>query len=306
MDVSSVRPRHNYPSSGRTVPGNPAGHRRVFSVDRADRKKGRVRGRGWIGVAVLVGATFASGAVARADGGAYLDLDRTHYLPGQTALFEGYVSIPRAKQDLIERGPFYVFVVPPRTAVTEGRPIPAGAVRAGPVSIERDRGTVFDLRGSFVVPELAGRSYGLSVCNDPCTISGFREPLTGTISIVATAREGALLTEISRLNGRNWSLRRQVRKYERANLETRALLTDAEIARSALASRVRELGSIGQPVPPAFTPRPLLPGWSATVLAVGLIALAIAVLVRRRRPPELRVPDPIEWLERDADVPTTH
>ena len=65
-----------------------------------------MRGRGWIGVAVLVGATFASGAVARADGGAYLDLDRTHYLPGQTALFEGYVSIPRAKQDLIERGPF--------------------------------------------------------------------------------------------------------------------------------------------------------------------------------------------------------
>ncbi len=93
---------------------------------------------------------------AWADGGAYLDLDRTHYLPGQTARVEGYVSIPRAKQDLIERGPFYVFVVPPRTAVIEGRPIPAEAVRAGTVSIERDRGTTFELRGSFVVPELAG------------------------------------------------------------------------------------------------------------------------------------------------------
>ena len=160
-------------------------------------------------------------------------------------------------------------------------------------------------RSSHSIGSGTRRSYGLSVCNDPCTISGFREPLTGTISIVATAREGALLTEISRLKGRNWSLRRQVRKYERANLETRALLTDAEIAGSALASRVRELGSIGQPVPPASTPRPLLPGWSAMVLAVGLIALAIAVLVRRRRPPERRVPDPIEWLERDADVPTT-
>ena len=100
-----------------------------------------MRRRRWIGVAVLVGATLAGVPVAWADGGAYLDLDRTHYLPGQTARFEGYVSIPRAKQDLIERGPFYVFVVPPRTAVTEGRPIPAAAVRAGTVSIERDRGS---------------------------------------------------------------------------------------------------------------------------------------------------------------------
>ena len=252
-----------------------------------------MRRRRWIGVAVLVGATFAGAPVAWADGGAYLDLDRTHYLPGQTARFEGYVSIPRAKQDLIERGPFYVFVVPPRTSVIEGRPIPAEAVRAGTVSIERDRGSVFELRGSFVVPELAGRSYGLSVCNDPCTISGFREPLTGTISIVATAREGELLTEVSRLNGRNWSLRRQVRKAERANLEIRALLTDAEIARSALASRVRELESIGQQVPPAATPRPLLPGWSAVVLASGCSGWRSRSLVRRRRRLEPGVPDPI-------------
>jgi len=158
-----------------------------------------MRTRRWIGAAMLVGATLGWLSPASADGGAYLDLDRTHYLPGQTARVEGYVSIPRAKQDLIERGPFYVFVVPPRTAVTEGRPIPAEAVRAGTVSIERDRGTIFEVRGSFVVPELTGRSYGLAVCNDPCTISGFREPLTGTISIVATAREGELLTEVSRL-----------------------------------------------------------------------------------------------------------
>ena len=249
-----------------------------------------MRRRPWIGVAVLVGATLG-GVPAWADGGAYLDLDRTHYLPGQTARFEGYVSIPRAKQDLIEHGPFYVFVAPPRTSVTEGRPIPAEAVRAGTASIERDRGSVFELHGSFVVPELAGRSYGLSVCNDPCTISGFREPLTGTISIVATAREGELLTEVSRLNGRNWSLRRQVRKGERANLGIRALLTDAEIARSALASRVRELESVGQEVPPA--PRPLLPAWSAVFLGVGLLGLALALAVRRRRRLEPGVPDHI-------------
>ena len=198
------------------------------------------RGR-WIGAAVLVGATLGWPSVAWADGGAYLDLDRTHYLPGQTAHAEGYVSVPRAKQHLFERGPFYVFVVPPRTVVREGRPIPANAVRVGTVSIERERGTTFELRSSFVVPELRGDSYWLYVCNDPCTISGFREPLTGTISIVATTREGKLLTEVSRLNGRMSSLRRQVRKAERADEELRAQLGVAEVARSELGIRVREL-----------------------------------------------------------------
>ena len=250
-----------------------------------------MRVRRWIGAAMLAGATLAWPSAAWADGGAYLDLDRTHYLPGQTARAEGYVSIPRAKRFLVERGPFYVFVVPERTAVIEGRPIPADAVRVGTVSIERDRGSTFELHASFIVPELASRSYGLRVCNDPCTISGFREPLSGAISIVATAREGELLTDISGLNGRIWSLRRQVHKAERASEETRALLTDAEIARSALASRVRELGSIGQQAPPTAAPRPLLPGWSAIVLALGLIALALAVVHRRRRLPELRVLD---------------
>lgn len=218
-----------------------------------------MRRRRWIGAAVLVGATFAGAPVAWADGGAYLDLDRTNYLPGQTARVEGYVSIPRAKQDLIERGPFYVFVVPPRTAVIEGRPIPAEAVRAGTVSIERDRGRTFELRGSFVVPELAGRSYGLSVCNDPCTISGFREPLTGAISIVATAREGELLTEVSRLNGRNWSLRRQVRKAERANLDLRTQLAIAVAERSQMATAIRDLESDAARAPRPTTAVPACP-----------------------------------------------
>ena len=126
-----------------------------------------MRRRRWIGAVVLVGATLGWPSVAWADGGAYLDLDRTHYLPGQTAHAEGYVSVPPAKQHLFERGPFYVFVVPPRTVVREGRPIPANAVRVSTVSIERERGTTFELRSSFVVPELRGDSYWLYICNDP-------------------------------------------------------------------------------------------------------------------------------------------
>ena len=249
-----------------------------------------MRRRRWIGAAMLVGATLAGPSVAWADGGAYLDLDRTHYLPGQTARAEGYVSIPRAKQGLVERGPFYVFVVPERTAVREGRPIPADAVRVGTVSIERERGTTFELRSSFVVPELGGDSYGLYVCNDPCTISGFREPLTGTISIVATAREGELLTEVSRLNGREWSLRREVRKAERANLELRTQLGLAEVARSELAIQVRELQSDAGPAPRPTAERPLVTPLSAVIVAVGLLGLALAIVLRRGRRVELAVP----------------
>ena len=70
-----------------------------------------MRRRRWIGAAMLVGATFGGPSVAWADGGAYLDLDRTHYLPGQTAHAEGVRVRPRAKQHLFERGPFYLFVV---------------------------------------------------------------------------------------------------------------------------------------------------------------------------------------------------
>jgi hypothetical protein len=250
------------------------------------------RGR-WIGAAMLVGATLAAPSVAWADGGAYLDLDRTHYLPGQTARAEGYVSIPRAKQGLVERGPFYVFVVPPRTAVREGRPIPADAVRVGTVSIERERGTTFELRSSFVVPELGGDSYWLYVCNDPCTISGFREPLTGTISIVATAREGKLLTEVNRLNGRMWSLRRQVRKAERADEEHRAQLGSAEVARSELAIRVRELEAAAAAMATSSGRRPVVSTWGALTLAGGLLALALALVVRHGRRPRTGGPHPI-------------
>jgi hypothetical protein len=252
-----------------------------------------MRSRRWIGAAMLVGATLGGPSMAWADGGAYLDLDRTHYLPGQTAHAEGYVSVPRAKQRLFERGPFYLYLTPERTSLSESRPIPEGAIPVGTISIDRERGTTFELHASFVVPRLDGESYGLGVCNDPCTISGFREPLTGTISIVATAREGELLTEISRLNGRMWSLRRQVRKAERADRELRTQLGVAGVARSELAIRVRELESDAglAPRPPAV--RPLVTPLSAMIVAVGLLGLTLAIVLRRGRRLELVVPDPL-------------
>lgn len=255
----------------------------------------------WIGTAIIFGATLA-GPSASADGGAYLDLDRTHYVPGETARAEGYVSVPAAKQDLFERGPFYLFVVPERSSVIEGRPIPDAAVRVASFSIEEQRGTAFELHASFVVPDLAGDSYGLWVCNDPCTISGFREPLTGTISIVATAREGELLTQLNVLSRRNWSLHRQVRKAERGTDEVEAQLLDAEVARSELAIDLREqMAADARPVSTSDR-RPLIPASGATILGVGLVMLAVAIVIRSRRRSEPIMLDPIPEPEREREL----
>ncbi|HET8526375.1 MAG TPA: hypothetical protein VFM81_07020, partial [Actinomycetota bacterium] len=250
------------------------------------------RGR-WIGTAVLVGAALWWPTVAWADGGAYVDLDRTHYLPGQTAHAEAYVYVPRAKQHLFERGPFYLYVTPERTPLIHGRPIPAGAVRVATVSIDRERGKTFELSASFVVPQLDGASYALGVCNDPCTISGFREPLTGLISIVATAREGDLLNQIDLLERRAWNLRRQVRKSERADEELRVQLGLAEVARSDLAIRVRELEAAAAARATPSGRRPLISMWVAVTLAGALLALALALVVRRARRLGPAFPDPI-------------
>jgi LPXTG-motif cell wall-anchored protein len=239
------------------------------------------RGR-WIGAAMLVGATLGGPSVAWADGGAYLDLDRTHYLPGQTAHAEGYVYVPRAKQHLFERGPFYLYVTQERNPLIEGRPIPERAVRVGTVSIDREGGKEFELSASFVVPQLDGESYALAVCNEPCTISGFRESLTGTISIIATAREGELLNRVDLLKRQAWNLRRQVRRSERADEELRAQLGLAEVARSELAIRVRELEAAAARATPSGR-RPLESTWVALTLAGGLFAAALALVVWRRR-----------------------
>jgi len=237
----------------------------------------------WIGAAMIIGATLAGPTAASADGGAYLDLDGTHYLPGETARVESYISVPAARQQLFERGPFYLFLAPKGASVVEGRPIPDPAVRVAAISIEEQRGTAFELHASFVVPDLIGDSYGIWVCNDPCTISGFREPLTGEISIVATAREAELLRDVSRLNGRTWSLHRQVRRAERATDDAEARLLDAEVARSELAIELRALTATDPRPISNETRRPLVPAWGAVILAVGLLVLAVAIVIRSRR-----------------------
>ncbi|MGQ0668937.1 MAG: hypothetical protein ACT4PO_04565, partial [Actinomycetota bacterium] len=195
----------------------------------------------WIVMVAVVGAVLAIPTVAIANGGAYIEFDQTHYLPGETAVGWAYVFIPREKQGLLERGPFYAFVLPNGISIREGRPIPDGAIRVGTFSIEPEKSKSFEMSVSFTVPELSGDFYSVAVCNDPCTVLGFREPLSGLISVVQTAREGQLLTERSRLQVRIYGLRRDVRKAGRKGDELQVALDASEQERSRLSSEVNRL-----------------------------------------------------------------
>jgi hypothetical protein len=275
--------RHTYFPSATKVPGNFGPEHPVWLMTSETGRLG-MRMRRWLWCTLAFGWAFVlMSAEASADGGAYIDLDRTHFLVGSTGHAETYVSVPAGRQGLFERGPFYLYVTPGRSPVTEGQPIPSLAVRLAPMTIERDRGTAFELSASFTVPDLPGDFYALGVCNDPCTISGFRESLTGQISIVQTAREAELLNERQHLLGETYSLKRQIRKDRNAaaDLERRlsyAGMQESELnatvtrLRGALADAKAEEGATGS--------RSWLPPSIAIVVAVVAIG---ALSVRRHR-----------------------
>jgi outer membrane murein-binding lipoprotein Lpp len=261
-----------------------------------------------------MGALLLAPLEASADGGAYIDLDRTHYLPGQTAVGEAYVYVPEKQADVFERGPFYLYVVPGGAGVREGEPIPDGAIRLGTVSFEKHARESYEGHVTFTVPDLPGEYYTLAVCNDPCTISGFREPLTATISIVETVREGELLNVYQELWGSVWGLRHRVKKADRQKAELEATLAESRDEVSTLSAEVArleaELEDASAPATaampsatraPADADRPLVDAWAAVAivgaLIAALVAIALALVFSRRSARRFAVPDTIEELD---------
>ena len=243
-----------------------------------------MRARRWLGfVASVAWIVMMMPTEASADGGAYIDLDRTHFLVGSTGHAETYVSVPASKQGLFERGPFYLYLTPGRSPVTEGRPLPSTAVRLATMTIEHDRGTAFELSASFTVPDLPGDYYALDVCNDPCTISGFREPLTGEISIVQTPREAELLNERQHLSGQVYGLKRDMRKLQRANDDLSDRLEGSGLREAELSAEVGRLRNTLVDSRAADRPSGSVP-WLPIALWVATIVVAAGtVFVRRRR-----------------------
>jgi hypothetical protein len=248
-----------------------------------------MRARRGLVIAATVGAVLWSPFAARADGGAYIAFDRTHYLPGETANGEAYVYLEKQHQGLLDRGPFYAYLLTDGAVVRRGHPVPAGAIRVGTFSVDRSRPEWFEMKVSFTVPDLTGDFYSVVACNDPCTVPGFKEPLSGLISIVQTAREGALLTQRQRLLGRIYALHRHEKKEEKALAELNGRFVDANRARLTMADELadvqRRLAASGNVRHRA--PRPMLASGLGIALVLVLLVLAAAVAARHRPRPHV-------------------
>jgi len=254
-------------------------------------------------VLVLAGSVVWGAMPAGADGGAFIEFDRTYYIPGQTAVASAYVLIPKKKQFILDRGPFFAFVVPRGSVLQEGHPIPEGAVKLGTMTIHmRKNDTRLDV--TFVMPELPGGNYSVQICNDPCTISGFREPLTGFFSIVHTARERQLLVKEQNLQGTIWSLRRKVNKADRVSEVAAQQLVTMQRTRDELAvqlERVRN-GLADAQADGARTRRLFIDLLAVIAIGMALIVAAVSLVRKRRRAPPVEDLSPLpleEGMERE-------
>jgi hypothetical protein len=214
-------------------------------------------------------------------GGAYVDFGRGPFMPGQHVLGRTSVSIPLARRGVIDQGPFYAYLVTGRRWPTPGRPLPAGAVRIGTFSFHHRRGARFDLTTRITIPEVRGDFYSVALCNDPCTVNGFTQPVTGYLSIVRTRREARLLAELQHRGTRIGDLRHELRttKQELARASSTLAAVERDDARTnAEVSRLTDAlaAERGRRAPLDL---PAVAGCVALVLA----AAAVTLWGRRRR-----------------------
>ncbi len=250
-----------------------------------------MRMRHVLAVAITVGAIVVMNPVAaRADGGAYMEFDRTHYLPGETATAEAYVYLLERQQGRLDRGPFYAYLVTTNRSFPQvGKPIPAGAIRVGTFEVEQSRPKWFELKVSFTVPDVTGDFYSVAMCNDPCTTQGFKEAIIGYISIVETAREGTLLTQNQRLSNHIYALRRAGKKQDKAMAELQGQFDALDRVRSSMASEMSAMEDRLAAARAAASstreraPRPLLAPSTGIALVLALFALAALIVGRKQR-----------------------
>ncbi len=262
-------------------------------------------------VALTATALVLSAQTAMADGGAYIEFrgprPGSHFLPGDDASGTAFVAIPERHEELLDRGPFYIYLVPGNKWIQEGKALPEGVIRLATATIERDSGTIFEISTSFTVPDVQGEYYTIQFCNEPCTISGFRESLSGQISIVQTLREASLLNEQQRLYGKNWHLRRQVRKANKQVEDLQLMIDAAGSERSNLIQQIDDLEAeiVRDQRAPEEDARPLAEGWALVAIAiavlVSLVAVTLGIVFSRRHRPTLVVPDTIAGLDEELE-----
>jgi hypothetical protein len=235
-------------------------------------------------VAVVALATVAIPTVARADGGAYFSLNETYYVAGDPAVATTYVAIPKSKRSELDRGPFYAYLADDGTWIRPERSLPASAVRVGTFDVHEEHGS-FEFETRFIVPAISSGWHTLQLCNAPCTITGFRESLTGSFYVVQTRREADLMIENGKLRGQLAGTRRDEAKAERALDEARQeASTQAHVASAAQ----QEVGALRQQLAAAHGDADAVRVRAADErrLAIALIVVVLVgsiVLLRARK-----------------------
>jgi len=229
---------------------------------------------------LVAGLLWLAGPAA-ANGGAYFELDRTYFVQGSPATAESYVTIPEHKLGLLEQGPFYGYLLPAGIELKEDRAIPPEAVRIGTFTVAKERGWYeFALR--FTTPSLGTGGYTLQLCNDPCTISGFAEPVSGFMTIVSTPYEAQLLKQQQVFLAKINRAERELKRTEATLDEMSRSLDASNAARATSAATTEELRTQLDELRTAPPPRPFVEPWAAVLVAFGLMLLALALLRRRR------------------------
>ena len=259
--------------------------------------------------------TILPSADARA-GGNWLDIRRDDDVPGGpwdswagpfavgTALEVRATLYARGAAEtnaLHGAGPFYPWIVPDRVKVV-GERMPDEAVRLDPFDLRWTGGHGVVATASITVPATASGRYSILVCNDPCTYLGFGEGVQGWLGVAQTAEAATFQRRNDRLEERIREYRQRIARATGREEEVRAAL-DVALARHEASqtqiTTLREHVAAAQHGSPASAARPtdraLLDAFGGGALGIGLLAIAGALILRRRSPRDI-VPDTPEEL----------
>jgi hypothetical protein len=216
-------------------------------------------------------------------GGSWLDTDRQYYSVGDHVVARGTFGTG-SLEGTVSDGPFYAYLTPGDRAWDD---LPTeGAIDLGPMTVTEATGRYccWVARVEFIVPDVPSGRYWIDYCNDPCTIDGIGDLIGGMIFVGETEREARLAAHLERAKAR---VDRMQERLDEAAADIATLESRAEAVST---DEPPDVSVAPQTKPPARVDRPVIGIEGAALMAGALLALAAAVLLRRRgsKPPSAR------------------
>lgn len=270
-----------------------------------------MRARAAIVGMVVTAMVWPAGAAA---GGGWdsLDFRRDHYLVGEVAEATGLFYTGALEGSGPIDGRTYHAYLLPGSATESGfgmidpPAIPKGAIRLGALEIDPSvdpahyEGPYARATLSFVVPDVPSGDYAIGFCDDPCEHGYVGWLAWGSIRIVHTEQEGALMAALDRAETERWRIRTDLRRAER-NLD--GLSAELGDARSELRLERIDAGTPSERIMTISAEQGrerVVVWWPVAAGLLAALALGGWVGVRRPRAYErIAVPDTVpEDLER--------